>query len=305
MSASRARTTPAFRPAPIALATLLACSGLVRSTDSARPNIAEPSPLLFAGDSTTLRASAGAYDGPNAILFDVTPSSGAAIKLYRSQHTAAGWSSPVPAIPGFEDRHTGAQISPDRTRLYFESTRRDPAITNREDSDLWIAERAGDAWGSARPLGAPFDSPHNEHNVTISRAETICMNSNRRGLTAGHDIFCARRTTSGWEEPHRLDAAVNGPSADIAPFIDADERFILFASNRPDGAGDFDLYISRRQDERWQPAVSLGRVVNSEASESNPAVSPDGSRLLFSRAVGGRVALYEMRFDSVSPRADR
>jgi Tol biopolymer transport system component len=90
---------------------------------------------------------------------------------------------------------------------------------------------------------------------------------------------------------------VNGPSADIAPFIDADERFVLFASNRTGGAGDFDLYISLRRDGAWQPAVSLGPVVNTAASESNPAVSPDGVRLLFSRGDGNRVVLHEMRFD--------
>lgn len=268
-----------------------------RSAEPRRPNASEPAPLLFVGNGAPARASAGAYDGSNTVLFDVTPGGQAPIKLFRSHYTAAGWSEPVPAIPGFEDRHTGAQISPDRTRLYFESARRDPAIADREDSDLWVAERVGDAWGRARPLGAPFDSPHNEHNVTISRAQTICFNSNRRGLTAGHDVLCARREANGWDEPRPLDAAVNGPSADIAPFLDADERFIVFASNRPGGAGDFDLYISRRHNGAWKPAVSLGPVVNSAASESNPAVSPDGDRLLFSRSTGNGMALYEMRFD--------
>jgi Tol biopolymer transport system component len=37
--------------------------------------------------------------------------------------------------------------------------------------------------------------------------------------------------------------------------------------------------------------------VNTAASESNPAVSPDGERLLFSRGDGNRVVLHEMRFD--------
>jgi hypothetical protein len=295
--ARRVRRLTATFVAPIALAGLLACSGPGRRAELRRPNASEPTPLPFVGNRAPAYASAGAFDGANAILFDVRTGGRAAITLFASRYTTEGWSEPAPAIPGFEDRHTGAQISPDRTRLYFESTRRDPAIAGREDTDLWVAERVGDVWGRARPLGAPFDSPHNEHNVTISGAGTICINSNRRGLTAGHDVLCARRTTNGWEEPRPLDAAVNGPSADIEPFLDAEERFILFASNRPGGEGDFDLYISRRRDGMWRPAVSLGAVVNSEASESHPAVSPDGRRLLFSRSIGGRVALYEVRFD--------
>ena len=280
------------------VAGLAGCASLLgRSRELRRSVSVEPAPVVFAGGTTPARAGAGAYDGADAILFDVTPVDQSPIRIHRSRHTANGWSTPVPALVDFTERNTGAQISADGKRLYFESTRHSPAIAGREDSDLWVAERVGGAWGRARPLGAPFDSPHNEHNVSVSGRETICINSNRRGITAGHDILCARRSAGGWEEPRPLDAAVNGPSADIAPFIDPDERFVLFASNRPGGAGDFDLYVSLRRDGAWQPAVSLGPVVNTAASESNPAVSPDGERLLFSRAVANRVVLHEMRFD--------
>ena len=270
---------------------------LGHSREVQRSSSAAPWPIEFAAGTTPARAGAGAYDGSNAILFDVTPNGEAPIRVHRSRYEPAGWTEPLPAIADFAERNTSAQISPDGARLYFESTRREPVIAEREDVDLWVAERFGDAWGNARPLGAPFDSPHNEHNVTISGHETICINSNRRGVTAGHDILCARRTAAGWDEPQPLDASVNGPSADIAPFLDADERFLIFASNRPGGAGAFDLYISLRRDGAWQPAVSLGAIVNTAASESNPAVSPDRSRLLFSRTVGDRVVLHEMRFD--------
>jgi hypothetical protein len=282
----------------VVLAGLAACSGMSgRSRELRRDAPAEPAPLVFAGGSAPARAGAGVYDGANDILFDVTPSDATPIRIHRSRHTAAGWSAPMPVFPEFADRNTGAQLSADGRRLYFESSRREPAVAGREDSDLWVAERVGDGWGKARPLGAPFDSPHNEHNVSISGRETICINSNRRGTTAGHDILCAPRSPDGWEEPRPLGAAVNGPAAEIAPFIDADERFLIFASNRPGGAGEFDLYVSVRRGGVWQPAVSLGPVVNTAASESNPAVSPDGERLLFSRAVGNRVVLHEMRFD--------
>ena len=102
-----------------------------------------------------------------------------------------------------------------------------------------------------------------------------------------------------------FDSAVNGPSADIAPFIDPAERFLLFASNRAGGAGAFDLYVSVNRGGRWQPARALGPAVNTAASESNPAVSPDGRRLLFSRNVDGRSRLYEVRFDErATTRAD-
>lgn len=278
-------------------AALAACSSVLGRTRELRRSAPEPAPLAFVGTSTPARAGAAAYDGVDGIVFDVTPTGQTPIMVYGSRHTADGWSAPVRVLPEFAERHTSAQVSADGRRLYFESGRRDPVIEGREDSDLWVAERTGETWGRARPLGAPFDSPYNEHNVSISARETICINSNRRGITAGHDILCARRSAGGWEEPRPLEGAVNGASAEIAPFIDADERFVLFASNRPGGAGAFDLYISLRRDGAWQPAVALGPAVNTAASESNPAVSPDGERLLFSRSAGDRIVLHEMRFD--------
>jgi hypothetical protein len=257
----------------------------------------EPTPL-FADGIAPPGAGGGTYDGDARIIFDVFPGGQAPARAHVSRRTATGWSVPAPTIAGFDAWHAGAQVSPGGTRLYFESIRRDPPVPEREDTDLWIADRMGDGWGNARPLGAPFDSPFQEHGVTVSTRETICINSNRRGITAHHDILCARRSGTGWKAPTPLDSAVNGPSADIAPFLDPAERFLLFASNRAGGAGAFDLYVSVRRDGAWQPAVPLRGAVNSAASESNPAVSPDGRRLLFTRNVGGRATLHELRFDA-------
>jgi hypothetical protein len=280
----------------VALA-VLACSRLpIGARDADRPIPAEPMPL-FADGTAPAGAAGGAYDGAGRVIFDVFPGGQGPATAHVSTYGAVGWSAPVPALTGFGAWHAGAQVSPDGRRLYFESVRRDPPVMDREDTDLWVAERSGDAWVGARPLGPPFDSPHNEHGVTVSARGTICINSNRREITAHHDILCARRAETGWDAPTPLDSAVNGPSADIAPFIDPAERFLLFASNRAGGAGAFDLYISVNRGGRWQPARTLGPAVNTAGSESNPAVSPDGRRLLFSRNVDGRSRLYEVRFD--------
>jgi hypothetical protein len=275
-----------------------ACFGMRGvSHDTRRPISATPTPLMGTGEIMPPGAGGGTYDGAERVVFDVVAGGQTPAKLYVARHSSAGWSAPTPAIPGFDAWHASAQLSPDGTRLYFESTFRAPAVPGREDSDVWVAERIGDAWGNARPVGPPFDAPYNEHGVTISAHATICINSNRRGVTAGHDIMCARRSNGGWEVPLALDTAVNSPAAEIAPFLDPAERFLIFSSNRPGGAGAFDLYLSVKRGSRWLPAVTLDSAVNSAASESNPAVSPDGRRLLFTRTLGERVVLHEVRFN--------
>src|SRR5215207_9840518 len=91
----------------VVLGGLQACRGWLpaRSHASRRSVGASPMALQFVAGTTPPRAGAGAYDGTDGIVFDATPGDRAAIRLYRSRYTVAGWAEPVPAIPGFEDRH--------------------------------------------------------------------------------------------------------------------------------------------------------------------------------------------------------
>ena len=62
--------------------------------------------------------------------------------------------------------------------------------------------------------------------------------------------------------------------------MDPDERFILFASDRPGGYGNADLYISRRRGNTWSKPKNLGKAVNTEENETYTSISPD-NRYLF------------------------
>lgn len=62
----------------------------------------------------------------------------------------------------------------------------------------------------------------------------------------------------------------------------ADGRWLLFASNRPGGAGGSDLYRAPVDAQGAVGAVqSLGTAINSDGNERAPTLSLDGTRLLF------------------------
>jgi Tol biopolymer transport system component len=68
------------------------------------------------------------------------------------------------------------------------------------------------------------------------------------------------------------------------PYVDPDERYVIFSSARPGGLGRSDLWVAyRRADGAWGPAQNLGPRVNTADVEFCPTVSPDGRWLLFSR----------------------
>lgn len=96
-----------------------------------------------------------------------------------------------------------------------------------------------------------------------------------RGGSGGRDLWVARRASidDPWEPPQNLGPTINTAAHESKPTLSVDGHRLYFASNRPGGLGDWDLYVSRRRDKRddfaWEPPVNLGNGVNSAESEES------------------------------------
>jgi peptidoglycan-associated lipoprotein len=73
--------------------------------------------------------------------------------------------------------------------------------------------------------------------------------------------------------------AVNTPYSEYTPFITADERYLFFQSNRPDGvnnSGDFDLWYTENQVTegvpKFKPPANVGLPVNSAYFDGHPTL---------------------------------
>src|SRR5215470_2532462 len=76
---------------------------------------------------------------------------------------------------------------------------------------------------------------------------------------------------------------VNSAADDSHPTISKDGLSLFFASNRPGGSGDYDLWVTQRDslDDCWKPPTNLGPVVNSSAEDFTPNLTTDGHWLFF------------------------
>lgn len=62
----------------------------------------------------------------------------------------------------------------------------------------------------------------------------------------------------------------------------ADCKYVYFsASDRNDGYGRFDIYVTQKKKEGWSEPVNIGSPINTGAWESQPSISPDGQTLYF------------------------
>jgi len=69
-------------------------------------------------------------------------------------------------------------------------------------------------------------------------------------------------------------------------YISPDESMLIFTSERPEGLGSGDLYISFKDEEgNWSKAKNVGDKINTSGSEYCSMISPDGKYLFFTSAV--------------------
>ena len=93
-------------------------------------------------------------------------------------------------------------------------------------------------------------------------------------------LYIAEVTQNGnWSSTSAFPFNGTGFSTGYGSFS-PDGRALYFASDRPDGFGGFDLYVSYRVGTSWSTPENLGAVVNSQGNELAPHF--DGTSLYFS-----------------------
>jgi outer membrane protein OmpA-like peptidoglycan-associated protein/tetratricopeptide (TPR) repeat protein len=137
-------------------------------------------------------------------------------------------------------------------------------------------------------MGPGINSSESEYFpcLTIDGKEFVFT---RRVKNINEDFYYSRLNGASWEPAIPMEANVNTPQSEAAQNISQDGQWLVFtANNRPDGFGNYDLYISYLSPQGWSKAVNLGGRVNSDQWDSQPCLSPDKRDLYFaSRRFGG------------------
>ncbi len=104
----------------------------------------------------------------------------------------------------------------------------------------------------------------------------------------GIDIYRSRLEDGMYSQFERLPDEINSSSNEATPYVDPDERYIIFMSNRAGGFGYHDLYVAfKNLDSTWTPAVNMGNRINGPNEDAFPSITPDGEYLFFNSAKTG------------------
>ena len=177
-------------------------------------------------------------------------------------------------------------FSADGLEVYFESWGGRPGGCGKVD--LWVCKRASveDDWGAPENLGPLVNSSEADMDASISAdGLELYFHSGRPGGHGQNDLYVTRRATrtSPWEAATNLGPPVNSLESEFFPAVSPDGLELYFESDRADGYGSYDFYVSTRAtpNDSWGDPVNVGPAVNSPAMDAWASLSPDGLLMVF------------------------
>lgn len=186
-------------------------------------------------------------------------------------------------------------ISPDGKKFLFVSNRTNAEGTEAgKNWDIWVMDRAGDAWGKPYNLGEPISSKANEFFPTLTNTGTIYFT--REGEDQQNGIYRSELVNGSYIEPERLPEQVNCGRARYNASVAADESYMIVpAFGGPGSFGGTDYYIVfRNKEDQWSEPINMGDLINSASGfEWSAYVSPDGKYLFFMSVREDEKELFE------------
>jgi len=191
------------------------------------------------------------------------------------------WGAPVVLPFSQEYINNELALCPDGTRLFFVSNR--PLESGNEAGqtpDIWISDKVDGHWGEPRNAGAPVNTPDIE-------VQPLCTDNNRlyfcRQTGDVRGVYFSDFKNGRFTEPMpvQLNTTAGGISG---PCISPDQRKLFVHAKDERLSTGWDLYVAFADESgRWGELLRLGPSINTERSEADATVSPDGKYLFFSR----------------------
>jgi len=183
----------------------------------------------------------------------------------------------------------GPAFSDDGQRLFFNSDRPLPEQTVRPPQAIWYVDKTSTGWGEPSPVVSTADPDWLRGGSSVSRDGTLYFQG--RPIAGGSysappRLYRSRLVDGEYGPPELLRGRMRRVEA-VDPFIDPDERFMLFAA--PGRYGVMDLYVSfRKANGSWARPINLATRTGTDPDffDRFPSLSRDGKYLFFVRAIG-------------------
>jgi hypothetical protein len=229
--------------------------------------------LAFSPDGKSVYWSAMLKDGPEQTIFFSTFDG----KILSHPEVA-----PFAAASG----NGGPAFSADGKRLFFSAELAPEGDSSTRPNAICYVERIGSGWTKPVPIASTIDALMTKGQGSVARNGNIYFSA--RVLTERTPgIYLCRYSDGKYLPPERIAGPLASAGLLLDPWIDPEERFMLFSCSPAEGPPmPTDIGLSCRQaDGTWSKPVRLGGAVNTPAFERFPSLSPDGKYFFFIRSL--------------------
>jgi outer membrane protein OmpA-like peptidoglycan-associated protein/tetratricopeptide (TPR) repeat protein len=175
-------------------------------------------------------------------------------------------------------------ISGDGNMLIFTSNRTESEKELKDGTnyeDIYFSRKVGNGWEAAKKISSNINNVYNDAAASLSPDGKTLFLYYEEG--AG-DIYTSHLEGNDWTKPTPLNKNINTQLFwETSASMSADGKKLYFASNRPGGVGELDLYVSEIDSKgNWGKATNLGPAINTPENEDSPFIHPDNVTLYFS-----------------------
>jgi hypothetical protein len=221
------------------------------------------------------------------------------VSIYETRERDGAWTTPEVAPFSGEFMDAYPAIHPDGSRIFFQSNRPIDAAESEFEYNIWYADRGGDGWSAARPVGRPINGRAHTGGPSVTRDGTLYFT--QMDFESGvQEIYRSEYLDDAYQEPVRLPDAVNSSLQNFDSYVDPDERFLIFPAFERQGHENNpgDLRVTYRDEAgHWSQAMSLGPPIFAEGQFGSVTISADGRYIFFTRAAGATAGSNRMGLD--------
>lgn len=192
------------------------------------------------------------------------------LKLYGMTYPSVQ-KAKIVSLPFNDDNYSNAHpaITADGKTLYFSSDR----TGGQGGTDLYVTVRdQNGVWTEPKNLGPVVNTRFDEKFPFIGYDGTLYYSSNALDGLGGMDVYKTRFENGQWSKPENMGAPVNSSNDDFTFIMDSTNKHGYFASNRPNGVGEDDIYHFTYDETKLDYKVTV-KVVDATTNQPIPLAS--------------------------------
>lgn len=196
------------------------------------------------------------------------------VKMYYVQDINGVWTMPQIAPFSGTASLSSPNYSSDGNKLFFNADYSSIDLTM-----IYYVNRIANAWSTPVLINMPYPAlPEMISGTSMTHDSTFYFTLH---TAQGAYIYKSECINGQYNSFERLPNQINLYNSSSV-YVDPEEEYILFNSNRPGTYGEDDLYVCfKKPDGGWTSAINLGSNINGPTGDYNPSISADGKYLFF------------------------